>query len=267
MWANKPQVGRHPRQTAPRGRDNVDAVATKTQAAPGRRYVQPAKTPVGRTTTIFHKILMAVTGLVFTGFVAFHMYGNLMAFGGQHMYDNYAEHLRTFLMPILPYEGFLWMLRIVLLVLLAIHIWAATNTWRRSKAARGSKYGVRQAALTAWRTKWMRWGGVFIFAFIVFHILHFTTHNVVASGYAGHSPYQRLVAEFGVWWIFVIYFLALVALGLHLFHGVWSACQSLGWTSSALSRRVAKIAGTLVAIAVAGGFLATPLAIVVGIIQ
>ena len=126
---------------------NLTLVATMT--APPR----PAS---ARRTTIALKLLMAVTGLVFVGYVLLHMYGNLHALAGEAAFNDYAEHLRTIGEPFLPYGGLLWIIRVVLLASLVGHVYAAYALWSRAGSARRTKYA---AAKTAARTAWMRWGG------------------------------------------------------------------------------------------------------------
>ena len=118
---------------------------------------------------------MAGTGLVFVGFVLLHMYGNLKLLSGEVAYNTYAEHLRTFGEPILPYGGLLWILRVVLIVCLVGHLYAAFSLWARAGNARRTRYS---AARTAMRTAWMRWGGVAILLFLIWHLLEFTILKV-----------------------------------------------------------------------------------------
>lgn len=212
---------------------------------------------------------MAGTGLVFVGYLLLHMYGNLKAISGEEAFNTYAEHLRTFGEPILPYGGLLWIVRVVLLVSLVGHAYAAFALWARAGNARRTKYAAGKAAL---RTGWMRWGGVFLLLFIVWHLLHFTivriSPNPDATGPdVENNPYQLLVASFQVPWMTLIYALAMVALALHLAHGVFSAMQTLGWTSSPASYRRAQLLGNVSAVVIAGGFLLTPLLILVGVID
>ncbi len=239
----------------------MQGVATPTTAAS-----RPAGPPRGRRTTIALKILMAGTGAIFVGYVLLHMYGNLMAFGGRDTYDTYAHHLRTFGEPMLPYGGLLWVIRLVLLLSLVGHAYAAFTLWNRAQKARTTRYAVRKAVSSSLSSKWMRWGGVALLAFVIFHILQFTTRTVTPGG-DDESPFVRLSNGFSLWWVFGIYLIAMVALAMHLHHGIWSAAQTLGWTSSALSRRIAKLTGLGVAAVVAGGFILPPLFILLGIIN
>ena len=225
-----------------------------------------------RRTTVAMKLVMALTGALFVFYVLAHMYGNLKAFGGQATYDEYAHHLRTIATPILPYQGFLWLFRAALIVSVVAHIWSALYLWSRAKGARSSRYAVRLAGAAAWRSQAMRWGGVTLLAFLVFHIVEFTTNKVnfnasVSESSIGDSPYRLLVADFKPWWLVVIYLVALAALALHLEHGVWSAAQTLGWTTSPGARRWAKATAHLIATVVSVGFALVPLSIVFGIIK
>ena len=212
---------------------------------------------------------MAGTGLVFVGYVLIHMYGNLKMLAGEEAFNTYAEHLRTFGEPILPYEGLLWIIRVVLVVAVIGHIYAAFSLWSRAGTARRTKYA---ATKTAMRTAWMRWGGVFLLLFIIWHLLHFTILKISVNPDAQgpnveSNPYQLVVASFQVPWMTLIYLLALGALALHLAHGVFSAQQTLGLTGSAAGYRRAKVIGHVTAAVVAVGFAIPPLLILFGLIK
>jgi len=222
-----------------------------------------------RRTTVALKLLMAATGLFFAFFVLFHMYGNLKLLAGETAYNDYAEHLRTIFMPILPYAGFLWILRVALIVALAVHVYAAVTLWMRAGNARRTPYAAGKAAL---RSMWMRWGGVFIFLFLIWHLVEFTIAKVsVNPDKTGvditQNPYQLVVSSFQVWWLTLIYVLAMAALALHLEHGVFSAQQTLGWTQTVKGYRRAKMIGYVTAALVVGGFLLPPLMIQVGLVK
>ncbi|WP_110206357.1 succinate dehydrogenase cytochrome b subunit [Nocardioides daejeonensis] len=224
----------------------------------------------GRSTrsTIALKLLMAVTGLVFIGYVLLHMYGNLKVFAGQDAFDTYAHHLRTFGEPMLPHKGLLWIIRVVLLLSIIGHAYAAFTLWARANSARTSKYVVKKAVAATLSSKMMRWGGVALLLFVVFHLLHLTTHTINVNG-DPESPYDRVVSSFQPeqWWVAAIYLLAMVALAMHLRHGVWSACQTLGLTNNARSRMRANSVAVFVAVLVAGGFALVPLSILFGIVD
>lgn len=216
-------------------------------------------------TTIAMKVVMAASGALFVLFVLAHMYGNLKAFWGKDAFDEYAHHLRTFGEPILPYSGFLWVLRIGLVVALVAHAFSAFYLWRRANVARTSRYAVRKAAVATLSSKTMRWGGVALLLFVVFHLAQFTWLLINVNG-TFDSPYDRLYAAFRVWWVTLIYLAALAALGMHLRHGVWSAAQTLGLTSSVPAARTAQAAAFAVAAVTVVGFALPPLSIQFGLI-
>lgn len=212
------------------------------------------------------KLMMAVSGLYFVFFVLFHMYGNLKILVSHEAFDEYAHHLRTMFEPILPYEGFLWIFRLTLIVALVAHAYSAFTLWSRNAGARDTKYAVKKAAAASVSSKWMRWGGVTLLAFVVFHLAQFTLMWINVGGTFG-TPAERVVAAFSQWWLTLIYVVALAALGMHLHHGVWSASQTLGWTNTAKSRATAKTVGLAIAVITVGGFLIPPLAILFGAIK
>ncbi|RTE50591.1 MULTISPECIES: succinate dehydrogenase cytochrome b subunit [unclassified Actinobaculum] len=221
----------------------------------------------GRQTTVALKVAMAVTGLIFVLFVLFHMYGNLKLFMGAEAYNHYAEWLHEDLLyPILPHKGGVWILRVVLLLALCIHVFAAYKTWQRGRQGRGAKYKVtkgKKRRLT-YASRTMRYGGLILFAFIIFHILQFTALKInIGANYSMVSPYERVVAGFSVWWCWLIYLIAMCALCLHVRHGVFSALATLG-----LDTRQREFAFNLIAwacaLALLIGFMAPPTAILVG---
>ena len=215
------------------------------------------------------KMLMASTGALFVFYVIAHMYGNLKLFGGQLAFDSYAHHLRTIGEPILPYKGFLWPFRILLIVSVFAHIYAAFYLWSRANGARTTRYAVKQAGTAVWRSRAMRWGGVFLLLFLVFHLIEFTIGKVnfnssVSDASIAGSPYRLVVASFRVWWVDIIYLVMLAALALHLEHGVWSGCQTLGWTSSPRARALAKSLAYAISSVVVVGFALPVLYIMFG---
>jgi succinate dehydrogenase / fumarate reductase cytochrome b subunit len=254
------------RRTAPgRLTSNVTDVAT-TRPSPGQTTGLVTGAKAARS-TIALKMLMAASGVIFLAFVLVHMYGNLKAFAGHDAYNEYAEHLRSIGEPELPHAGMLWAIRIVLIVALVVHVTCALILWRRKTRARTTKYVMKKNAHSTFSSHWMRWGGVAILLFLIWHLLNFTIGKVNVSGGPTDDPYDLLVDTFQVWWLTVIYLLAMVALGMHLRHGVWSAAQTLGLTNNARARRNAKVGGLLVAIVIAGGFSLVPIAVLFGVIS
>ncbi len=218
------------------------------------------------------KLLMASTGGLFVFYVLAHMYGNLKVFAGQDAFDTYAHHLRTLGEPILPYEGFLWLFRVALILALVGHAYSAFYLWSKASGARSTRYAVSAASRMAWKSQTMRWGGVALLLFLVWHLIQFTIVKVnvnpdVKDATIGDSPYALVVASFQVWWVVVIYLLALAALGLHLQHGVWSGAQTLGWTNSPRARRTAQTTAYAIALVTAVGFALPPLFILFGVVD
>ncbi|MEG9226759.1 succinate dehydrogenase cytochrome b subunit [Aeromicrobium sp. Sec7.5] len=229
------------------------------------------RTPATRSTVAL-KYLMAVSGLIMIGYLLLHMYGNLKVFAGQEAFDEYAEHLRTFGEPILPYEGLLWIVRVVLLAAIIAHIYAVVVLWRRNRAAAGvvgaRRYHSKQnrtGIQRSYASFTMRWGGIVVLTFIVYHILHLTA-NVIAPGGASDSPYERVVNGFEIWWVVAAYTVAMLAVGFHLWHGIWSALTTLGGNRSAnrIDSRLTGIA-VVVTLVIVLGFLLPPWAILLGL--
>ncbi|MBZ5740210.1 succinate dehydrogenase cytochrome b subunit [Nocardioides mangrovi] len=216
--------------------------------------------------TITLKLLMAASGIIFIGFVLLHMYGNLKAFSGHDAYNEYAEHLRTIGEPMLPREGLLWIIRAVLIVSLVVHVYSAAKLWRRSNHARTQRYVVKKNLASSFSSRWMRWGGLTILLFLIWHLVNFTIGKVNVSGGATNDPYNLLVDTFDTWWMTIIYLVAMFALGMHLHHGVWSSAQTLGLTNNARARRNAKALGWIVAVVIAGGFSLVPIFVLAGVI-
>lgn len=234
------------------------AVTTTTLASAAR----------ARRSTIVYKLAMAVTGLVFIGYVLLHMYGNLKVFAGQKSFDEYAHHLRVIGEPILPENGALWIFRVVLLTSLLLHAVAAFTLWKRSADARGQRYEVKKAVSSTFSSRTMRWGGLTLLFFVVFHVLHLTVRAVTPGG-DSDSPYERMVNGFqpDVFWVPLVYLLAMAALAMHLRHGVYSAAQTMGLTSTPQRRKLYDTAGVLLAVVVAGGFALVPLAVLTGLVE
>ncbi len=223
-----------------------------------------------RRSTVALKALMAVSGLLMVGYLLLHMYGNLKVFSGQVKFDEYSHHLRTLGEPILPYEGALWIIRVVLLAAIIAHVYSAVVlTIRDRKATRvgsGPRYKSKQNKRGFQRTYasfTLRWGGVIIFLFIIFHLLNLTT-NDIAPGGASPSPYVRVMNTFSEWYMVLAYTLALLAVGFHLRHGVWAAGMTLGANTSVKARRNLNVLAYAVAGIITLGFLVPPFAIFFG---
>lgn len=218
-----------------------------------------------KTGSILLKTVMAVTGLLFVGFIVAHMYGNLMIFGGRETFNEYAHHLREFGSPMLPEGGFLWVLRITLLASLVLHAGSAFLLWNRAGKARTTRYVQRKGEWATFVKRSMRWGGVALLVFVVFHILHFTTNTIQING-DYNNPADRLLNSFTVWWAVLVYLVAVACLGMHLLHGIWSAGMTLGLNRSLDAAERLRLTAILVAVVVVAGFALPPLAIFFGLI-
>ena len=213
------------------------------------------------------KLLMAGSGLIFLGFVLAHMYGNLKMFAGHDAFNDYAHHLRTIGEPMLPHSGLLWVLRVGLIAALVAHVGSAFALWHRAGKARSTSYAVKKNKGSSLSSRTMRWGGITILLFVIWHLINFTIGKVNPSGGATNDPFNLVVDTFDVWWMTIIYLVAMLALAMHLHHGTWSALQTLGLTGTAAARKKAKAAGWIVAVVIAGGFSLVPLAVLFNIIE
>ncbi|WP_084685776.1 succinate dehydrogenase cytochrome b subunit [Nonomuraea coxensis] len=213
------------------------------------------------------KVVMAVTGAVMVLFLITHMLGNLKIFLGKDSFNEYAHALRTLFEPLLPYRAALTILEIVLVVSVVAHMWAAISLARRAGHARPVKYVAKKSQANGYATHIMRFGGLTIALFVVWHLLDLTFGVVNPKGF-GSEPADRMVAGFDPsrWWVTLLYVVAVVMVGLHLRHGIWSAVQTLGWANRDRYKALKGIAA-LVSVALVIGFLAPPLAITFGVVK
>lgn len=170
---------------------------------------------------------MAASGLLLFAFVFAHMAGNLKAFQGAAKFNEYAEFIRDFGSPMIPHAGFLWVQRIVLLGLLVLHGFLAYDLSKRSKAARLTSYKQDPNLGFSYASRTMRWGGIIIATFIVYHLLHLTV-GVAHGDFVAEDPYHNLVTGLANPIVALSYVIAVSALVLHLYHGLWSAMRTLG---------------------------------------
>jgi succinate dehydrogenase / fumarate reductase, cytochrome b subunit len=217
--------------------------------------------------TVGKKIIMAVTGLIGIGFVILHMAGNLQAFAGRDKLNAYSALLHG------PAAELLWAMRAVLIAAVVLHVLMAYQLTRAAYIARPVDYHKRAPQVSTLASRTMRVGGVLLLAFIVFHLLHFTTRQVDPARWgtrmdaAGrYDIYGNIAASFRIWWVTALYLLAMMALGLHLWHGVWSFGRSLGVakpSDNPLRRRVAPALAILLWL----GFSLVPIAVLAGVIK
>jgi succinate dehydrogenase cytochrome b subunit len=210
--------------------------------------------------TIGRKVVMGVTGVVLFGFVLGHMVGNLQLYLGPEALDSYS----VFLHHVLHGSG-LWIARAVLLASVGLHIWAATSLTLTNWSARPVGYRTTKRLESTYASRTMVWSGPILGLFIVYHLLHLTLGTVHPSFEPG-AVYHNVVAGFRVWPVSAFYIVAMIALGFHLWHGVWSMLQSLGLSHPRWNglRRVCATVFTLVVVA---GNLSFPLAVLLGLVR
>jgi len=206
------------------------------------------------------KVVMGVTGLIWIGFVIVHSLGNLLVFRGSAAINSYSHFLKST-------GELLWTLRVVLLLAVVLHVIAAIQLTRQSRAARPIAYTKRETQVATISSRTMRWGGALLLVFIVVHILHFTTGNIRPAGvFSSEDVYANVVTSFRIWWVALFYVVAMIALGLHLFHGAWSSVRSIGVSPPSpqpLHRRLSLV----IAVFVWAAFTAIPVAVFSGMVR
>jgi succinate dehydrogenase / fumarate reductase cytochrome b subunit len=218
--------------------------------------------------TIGKKVIMAVTGIILVAFVVLHMLGNLQVFIGPEKMNSYSAFLKSL-------GELLWLARIILLVALILHVTMAYQLAQRSRLARPLDYERREPQVSTVASRTMRWGGVLILVFVIFHILHFTTGTVfpwasrpdaLYPAFSHTDVYGNVIAAFRSPWVVTFYVVTMLFLLLHLFHGAWSSVRTLGLAKPSprpLQRQVA----TVIALVVWIGFTAIPVAVFLGVIR
>jgi succinate dehydrogenase / fumarate reductase cytochrome b subunit len=232
--------------------------AAATKAAPNRMLAL-------WNSVIGKKVVMAVTGAALILFVIMHMVGNLKIFSGAEEINAYSRFLREVGWPELGYGQLLWLVRSVLFVCVILHITAAIQLTLMNREARPVGYESRKNVETSWGALTMRWGGVLLAIFIVFHLFHFT------GGMVGFQPgqfehlmvYQNVVAGFSNIPIALFYILAMVALCFHLDHGIWSMLQTMGWVNLDNTKSLRMIS-RLIAVVIFVGFVSVPISVLAG---
>jgi succinate dehydrogenase / fumarate reductase cytochrome b subunit len=222
-------------------------------------------TPGLARSLIGKKALMAVTGVILFLFVVGHLLGNLKIFEGPAKFNAYAEGLRTVGAPFFGRGQLLWVARLVLLVAVLAHIWAALETARASWRARPVGYRRLQPTETTYAARTMRWGGVLILLYVIYHLLDLTFGRVNPSFVPG-DVYHNAVASFQRWPVVAVYVAAIVVLGLHVYHGTWSALQTLGLNRPPTDRW-RRGAAAVIALLIAGLYTAIPVAVLAGIVR
>jgi succinate dehydrogenase / fumarate reductase cytochrome b subunit len=223
-----------------------------------RRVIDLYRSSVGK------KIVMAATGAFLLLFVVGHLAGNLKLYFGQEKFDHYAHWLREMGAPLLLPEQGLWIFRILLLVAVALHLFSAAQLTLASWRARGQAYRKQEHIAFSYASYTMRWGGLVVALYVIYHLLDLTWgtvhHNFTSS------PYVNVVSGFQIWWVSAIYIAAVIPLGLHIYHGIWSALQTLGVNNPQYNtwRRpvAAAVAGLIVL-----GYISIPVSVLLGLIK
>ncbi|WP_461065256.1 succinate dehydrogenase [Streptomyces pseudoechinosporeus] len=234
------------------------ALATRTDR-------KPSMTRTMWDSSVGKKTVMAVSGLIMLAYLVVHMLGNLKIFFGSDEFNEYAHWLRTLGEPFLHYEWALWIIRVVLVAAVVAHAVSAYQLSRRDIKARPTKY-VHKKPRAGYATRTMRWGGIILGLFIVWHILDLTTGTVHPDGFEAGHPYQNVIDTFSTWYGNVIYLVAVLALGLHIRHGFWSAAQTLGVGSRTRDRAFKTIANML-ALVLTVGFVSVPVGVMTGVVS
>jgi len=216
-------------------------------------------------TTVGRKVLMAVTGFILLGFVIVHMIGNLKAFFGPEYFNTYAEELRALGAPFFGHEQALWVFRIVLLVSVLIHAIFGIQLWLLSRRARPVGYEKTPHLETSASSRTMRWGGLLIGVYVVYHLMHLTIGNANPDFIPGDA-YHNMVVGFQSVLAAGAYVAAVAILGLHLNHGIWSALQTLGLNHPKYNPWRRGIA-TAIAIVLFVGFATVPVAVQLGVLK
>jgi succinate dehydrogenase / fumarate reductase cytochrome b subunit len=209
-------------------------------------------------TSVGKKAVMAATGVIMVAYLITHVLANLLVFQGPDQINAYSRFLHGT-------GGALWAARLVLLAAVGLHIIAAVQLTARRRAARPVAYVERQPQVSTLASRTIRWGGGLILLFLVFHILHFTLGTVHPSFVEG-DPYHNVAAGFANPLVVVFYEAAMAAVGLHLYHGIWSSGRSLGVSTPSphpLRRQLA----LALALIVWAGFTVIPIAVYAGAIR
>ncbi len=216
--------------------------------------------------SIGKKIVMAVTGIMLVGFVVAHMVGNLQLYlpfhGGERALDEYGRFLRTIL-----HGSGIWIARGGLVVAVLLHIWAAIGLTRMNNAARPVGYRQQQHKSSTFSSRWMRFSGIVIAAFVIVHLLNLTTGQWHPGGAFEHGMvFHNVVSLFQVPWVSGFYILAMLCLASHLSHGIWSMLQTLGLSHPRYNGLRNTLAYGLTTVVIAAN-ISFPVAILTGMIR
>jgi succinate dehydrogenase / fumarate reductase cytochrome b subunit len=235
----------------------AEAPATKRAPYPVELY----RTAVGK------KYVMAITGIMWMGYVLAHMAGNLKIYLGAEDINHYGEWLRTLATPLFPRTVFLWILRSGLIAAIILHVHAAYSLTRMNWA-RDKKYESRRDFIAAnFASRTMRWTGTIVLLFLLFHLADLTWGiDGVHPDYVRGDIYNNVTKSFERPAVAIFYIVANLALGVHLLHGAWSLFQSLGVNNPQINS-ARRIFAALFSLAIVAGNVSFPVAVLLGIVE
>jgi succinate dehydrogenase / fumarate reductase cytochrome b subunit len=225
---------------------------------PVHRVVRFYEAPIGK------KVVMAITGVILFGYVVAHLLGNLQIYGNPDQINIYAAFLHN---P--ANAGLLWGARTALLLAVVLHIVASVQLWKLKRDARPISYVKKEDPAATYASRTMMWSGPIVAAFVIFHVLHLTAGAVVPLREVGpNAPDVRanVIAGFNNPAISAFYILAMILLCMHLYHGLWSMFQSLGFSHPRYTPKLKKGAA-IFAILIAIGNCSIPIAVMAGLVK
>jgi len=230
----------------------------------GRRrapfFVEFYRSAVGK------KYVMAITGIVGMLYVIAHMVGNLKMFFGPDQLNHYSEFLRELLVPIAPRSVVLWLLRTGLIVALLLHLHAAYSLTVMNHKARPVKYQSHRDYVAAdFASRTMRWTGIIVLLFLAWHLADLTW-GFANPDFVRGAPYHNIVESMSRVPIAILYIVANIALGIHLFHGAWSLFQSIGTNNPRFNEWRRWFAAGFASVIVVGN-VSFPVAVMAGIVS
>ena len=220
------------------------------------------------TSTVGRKVLMAVTGLVLILFITGHLLGNMSIFFGADAINAYAKHLRD-------WWPLLWVVRLAMLCIFVIHITFGLQLYLENRAANPEDYAVQKTLVTTFSAKTMIFTGLIILAFVIYHLLHFTVqvtnpeisaHSLPVDAHGYADVFSMVVLSFQKVFIALVYMIAMIALLLHLIHGLGSWVQTLGWSTGPSQDKVTAVSKVL-GIVYGLAYIAIPLFILARIVK
>jgi succinate dehydrogenase / fumarate reductase cytochrome b subunit len=250
-----------------RAEEALDAMTTTLPSARPRRGHAPWPIAFYQT-AVGKKWVMAVTGVVLLGFVLVHMLGNLKIYLGIEEFNSYSEGLRTVGSPFFPKQYALWLVRIILLVAVVLHIHSAYALTMMNRRARPVGYQSKRDYVAAnYAARTMRWSGIIVLLFILWHLSDLTFGFGFANpNFVSGDPYHNEVASFQRVPVAILYIIANLALGLHIYHGAWSMFQSMGVNNPRINQARRWFATAFAALIVIGN-VSFPIMVLTGVVS